>query len=322
MAPALHLYLFLLCLSCVLHGYSAQKIASNGNWNAASTWAPFGSPSNGDTVNIPPGVSVSVNCNCGVYSDMQINVEGSLHFPGGRKIRLSSNGSFNVYTGGVVSGSNNGDKLVIDGSAVWTGSMPNIEGPVTCGPDGCLPNAVLPITLISFLVKEQGGMQFLEWKTASETNCDVFTLEKSYDGFQWDFYSELACSIRSNDVKTYEVPIDAGPKECYYRLSQTDIDGTLVYLDILSVNARQGEDKNGLEVFPVPASAWVQLRDDFPFRSVIIYDQYGRLLHEYRVAEDPLELSLDISSLLPGHYVLSAISASGLMQTRRLIVQR
>jgi hypothetical protein len=94
----------------------------------------------------------------------------------------------------------------------------------------------MPIELISFAGKVDGGIVNLKWSTASEVNNDYFTIEKSEDGFTFDAVGYVDGYGNSNEVLYYEY-VDENPYQLtYYRLKQTDYDGAYSYSSIIKVS--------------------------------------------------------------------------------------
>lgn len=93
--------------------------------------------------------------------------------------------------------------------------------PLTPSPDS---NA-LPVELVRFTSVQQGNDIALTWLTASESNNDYFTLEKSIDNLDYYTLGEIKGEGNSNSLNSYTFQ-DANPSEFnYYRLKQTDFDG-------------------------------------------------------------------------------------------------
>ncbi len=92
----------------------------------------------------------------------------------------------------------------------------------------------LPVELTAF-TGIKGNV--LSWTVDSETNCDYYTVERSTNGTDWTEVSQVnAVNANSYTVKddNYENVIN------YYRLSQTDSDGskTIFENEIVSINNR------------------------------------------------------------------------------------
>ena len=84
----------------------------------------------------------------------------------------------------------------------------------------------LPIELISFTGDNYGDFNILKWLTATETNNDYFTLEKSYDGVAFDIVAKVDGSGNSLQIKRYSFTDNKLLNDItYYRLKQTDFNG-------------------------------------------------------------------------------------------------
>ena len=127
--------------------------------------------------------------------------------------------SSNYNCGGVGVDLEEDDFVIDDGNCSWT----IIEGDWDCPQEG----AVLPITLVSFDVTHEFGVNIIEWVTATETNNWYFTLENSNDGINWEFLAQIEGAGNSSSPKTYTFrheDFDTGLIN-YYRLKQMDYDG-------------------------------------------------------------------------------------------------
>jgi hypothetical protein len=88
--------------------------------------------------------------------------------------------------------------------------------------------STLPIELVSFEAKPTiYNTVDLTWVTASELNNDFFTIERSIDGLNWEIVDTLSGAGTTNQENNYKLT-DKRPHFglSYYRLKQTDFDGT------------------------------------------------------------------------------------------------
>ena len=102
----------------------------------------------------------------------------------------------------------------------------------------CTPLVIpLPIELVTFNGKSQGKRNLLNWTTASETNNDYFTVEKSPDALSFQPLTKVAGAGNSSTTLNYST-YDDNPINgvTYYRLKQTDYNGKFTYSSIISVN--------------------------------------------------------------------------------------
>ena len=100
----------------------------------------------------------------------------------------------------------------------------------------------LPITLVSFTGKAEGDVVRLEWVTASEQNNSHFTVERSRDGIAFEDILMVPGAGNSQSMLYYH-DLDRSPYDGinYYRLRQTDHDGTTETSGMISVVFSGGE---------------------------------------------------------------------------------
>lgn len=97
----------------------------------------------------------------------------------------------------------------------------------------------LPIELVTFYGDKKQYENILNWTTASEINNSFFTIEKSYDGLDFEFVGNQEGSSPSMQIVNYSLT-DYNIRETinYYRLKQTDFDGKFVYSKTISIDNR------------------------------------------------------------------------------------
>lgn len=96
----------------------------------------------------------------------------------------------------------------------------------------------MPVELMVFNGKLISGAVELNWATASETNNDYFTIERSIDGISFEEIGFVQGAGNSNNVLEYKYSDYTSIEEAYYRLKQTDFDGEFSYSGIIKVDAK------------------------------------------------------------------------------------
>lgn len=208
----------------------------DGDWNDPSSWSCGAVPQCGDTIVINFGDKITIDDQINLDECPEhtvINVEGELAFTNGNKLTLGCNSTFSISPDGIVykDGPGGGNSTLIEqcGSNIWTASDGDFEGPYNWG-------GGLPIELISFNAKANIDHVLLRWVTASETNNDYFTIEKSKDGLVFTPIAIIEGAGNSSTEITYQEK-DLNPLHgvSYYRLKQTDFNGDTSYSKIKSV---------------------------------------------------------------------------------------
>lgn len=171
--------------------------------------------------------------------------------------------------------------------------------------------SLLPIELISFSGSHQQDYNTIEWVTSIETNLDLFTLERSTDGLEWNaVYSTPGRNKKQ--VNTFYSFYDygyTGGTINYYRLKQTDHDGTINYSTIVAIEAAAPTQTHVENLHPNPASGDMYL-DLFTGAKgeakVHIMDITGKSVKDEVVHVEPgkNELAVNLDGLREGIYML------------------
>lgn len=91
----------------------------------------------------------------------------------------------------------------------------------------------LPIEFVSF----DGNLDSLWWESASEFNNDYYTISHSLDGYTFKDVEYVNGFVYSIEPKRYSIKNTEG--QGYFKLSQTDKDGTKTELDIIFIQEQK-----------------------------------------------------------------------------------
>lgn len=228
-------------------------------------------------------------------------------------ISLSGASSYNVTsttgTNGTVSGSFTDGPFalgtgysytVVDASNQLCG-LNTSQSNITC--------VVTSVELVSFdgRALEAGNEVF--WTTGSEDQSDFFTIERSFDGENFQAVGTVKAAGNSSIAKSYSF-LDAEPKAGvnYYRLTETDLDGTTkVVSNVISIESRIS--LNITNIFPVPASDLVNIEFDANTTStrVELFDITGKLItaFNYSSVEGANLIPVQIGDYAVGTYFIT-----------------
>ncbi len=187
----------------------------------------------------------------------------------------------------------------------------------------CVPGSthgqctLLPLEWLEFSVKPGGeGTAVLLWKTGYETDIDYFVIERSFDGRVFTSIGQQASLGNSQEETAYNF-IDEEVKgaEAYYRIKAVDLDGTVSYSTVRSVN---WQTSNGLEVtlYPNPATSVLYLSLATTNLSELSWDiqnLQGQVLQQgnYPTPITAEILELPLANLPAGAYLLRLRSPKG-----------
>jgi hypothetical protein len=179
----------------------------------------------------------------------------------------------------------------------------------------------LPIELIDFKGKCNGDSKELIWTTATETNNDYFTLERSINGTDWSYLAKIKGAGNSNQNLSYSYSDKASGDDLYYRLKQTDFNGQSETFDPIVVNCSETNDKN-ISIFPNPFQSLINISlSDFGDQKITlnIYDMFGKLIENSDYSSSggfDNNISLELGSLPSGVYFMEIIAADYVKSTK------
>ncbi len=162
----------------------------------------------------------------------------------------------------------------------------------------------------------------LKWVTTNERENQIFTIEKSTDDANFTMMQTLEGKGISRFPNTYTVTDDSSQIEgiTYYRLTQYDVFGEVVFTEIKKVN-RVIEPQFEVSVQPNPVSESTTVNIDNTLGEEIqigIYDLTGKIVYEQKIISEfgNQEISLPFGLLNSGIYVLSVRSGNHVVNTK------
>lgn len=188
--------------------------------------------------------------------------------------------------------------------------------PMNSLPGSC-SDLALPVSLLSFEGKAAPEGARLSWSTATEHNNDFFTLERSTDGRRFQAIAQIEGAGFAQETQHYAfTDREHGPGLNYYRLWQTDYDGTQTMIGQLSLrfpsigaslSVQQPVQGNLLQLaYQSSQAGEVELR---------LLDSSGRFLAQWQLDSRPGQNNweLPLQNWPAGTYCLQALQGSSLV---------
>ena len=169
---------------------------------------------------------------------------------------------------------------------------------------------ILPVNFISFTGRLADNKALLNWSTATEINNKGFEVEKSRDGQLFTGIGFVPGTSNSSGVNTYQytdTKIVSGAT--YYRLKQTNLDGSFTYSPIIRLDFSQFK----WTVFgnPVTSHTWIELQLDKKAKVAIqVFATDGKLIETIdkgTVSPGTYSIPLPLLNAPPGIYMVSLL---------------
>lgn len=174
----------------------------------------------------------------------------------------------------------------------------------------------LPIELLYFDAICNIGKVNISWATASQTNNDYFTIERSVDAINFEIIGTIDGAGNSNQTTSYSfIDTEPLPDISYYRLKQTDFDRKFKYFKLIAATC----DSNfpTIKIYPNPNTGSFILESKELNSQLIILNPLGQKVLEQKITS--IKTDIDLSNLSKGIYYLQ-LSSAKLNTTKRISI--
>lgn len=189
----------------------------------------------------------------------------------------------------------------------------------------------LPVELIGFKAFCENGNVTFNWETTVEINNDYFTLEKSNDLITFIPVRIVEGFGNSNEIKYYStIENNYSNGVTYYRLKQTDYDGSFSISNAIAVT-KCSTEKNNIEIslYPNPAKEKLNIQinsQSFTDVEFIITDMLSKVICVQTIDLNSriVEKTINIDFILSGIYIVKIIDkqTKEIIFTKKLIIQK
>lgn len=239
--------------------------------------------------------------------------------------------------GGISVGQNNGtlwkdlgdvaSAYLCTGSSYWGSTRSNTFTSFS-GNKFVLANTGTPsglaVTLSQFSAVAKNKSVHIFWKTSTETNCDHFVVEHSFDGEEFTPIGFVNGNGNSATDKFYSA-VDSAPYPTisYYRLKQVDFNGASWYSEVVSVRM---DENSFTAVYPNPASDYCNIMIDRSkdiATDIAFYDILGNkvLTRQVTPFSDNELIQIDLKEkIAPGLYFL-AVTNTRINSSNKIIIK-
>ncbi len=186
----------------------------------------------------------------------------------------------------------------------------------------------IPVELISFNASVIDGGVRIEWATATETNNAGFALERSNDEKNYEtvtYQKGSGTSTIKNIYSFVDETVEYGVY--YYRLKQSDYNGSSKYLNVLTVDVGSPKQFSLSQNYPNPFNPSTNIKYTVPEKSNIklaVYDVLGRevevLVNESKEA-GTYEITFDAKNLTSGIYFYE-LKTNNFNKTNKMILAK
>lgn len=167
--------------------------------------------------------------------------------------------------------------------------------------------AILPVSSLDVVGKNNGNENLINWSTASEQNTSYYAVEASLNGIEFKEAGRVLAAGNSNSLTTYNfVHREINQQSYYYRIKQVDADGKIAYSKTIRINVARFKTAT---LYPNPVKDKTTISFSLQQSSSItvnITNASGLLIKTIgqRYTKGDHKMHLDLSMLPAGSYNL------------------
>lgn len=167
----------------------------------------------------------------------------------------------------------------------------------------------LPVEILGFSANCQNQSIVLNWSVATQLNNDIFILERSSDGKNWENLTSIKGAGTTNTLMNYEFK-DAAPyaEVTYYRLAQIDSDGKRNELKTIAVKGCDSEPIKMLYYTFSEHKTVIKIQSSYSDRiEIFLFNENGQTVARkvQNISNNIQEIEIDCPQLNTGIYMLS-----------------
>lgn len=217
----------------------------------------------------------------------------------------------------------------------WLNEGHNVTGTLTAGSVtsevisawspftlGAIPEAGLPVTLISFNARAVENNALIEWQTTSEDNASHFEIERSLDARVFQKIGTVDAAGNSNALQKYNFTDRAFGNQgqtVYYRLRSVDLDGTFSLTRAVSLQPRGAGRFAGVYPNPARKTGMVTVSSGIPAGEVSLWDMLGRKVPVRTSSLSDGSVQVSLNGVGSGMYLLKLTTSQGVVNHKLVI---
>lgn len=293
---------------------STCESTANGTWVTDGIWDCGSAPSDPgncvDTIIIGEHTYIDDHVDLTGCPPIVLIVDDTLRFKSGKKLYLPIGSTVIVHVGGYLvpeGGGGNSNQLTIDQPSGPDDVFWNAGDGVLTG------SSTLDVELVSFKATKLESSVHMYWTTRSELNNDYFTIERSIDGYNFEHIGTVAGAGNSSAEINYSY-LDNNNMDglYYYRLKQTDFDGSETFSKVLKVTISSDLE---ISLYPNPTTDFFSLAGKLN-GNINIYSAAGNLV---RTIDNYEGQFISVEFLDRGVYLVT-YEVNGKLKTTKLIL--
>ncbi|MCU0429345.1 MAG: glycoside hydrolase family 9 protein [Cytophagaceae bacterium] len=205
------------------------------------------------------------------------------------------------------------NEIAINWNAPFVYLAAGIEYLMPCNP------ITLPVNFVTVAAIQQGEKNKITWTTQQEVGVQVFLVQRSWDGINFETIGKVPAQGRSEQVQHYAWDDFYSPiGKIYYRIVEQNLDNREFASPIFALQA----PSNLISIYPNPSKGNFTVERSYAQKEVLeIFNGIGEKVYEIILSENETRTNIDLSQAPKGYYVLRCTQADARVEMRRMVLE-
>jgi hypothetical protein len=303
--------LLIMSVSSFARTYSSYTANKSGYWKALSTWTIV-NRNDGiqkDKFIIPAGITIVADddVNKMGLDNVELQISGVLQLAPSAILYFGAESKIDIYASGSIAGNGASQRIFIGGVSKYTGNTDkNLSGPLyaDASTTGFTSYALMSVNFISFAGSMNNDNTIsLKWSVSNEVNNKHYEVE-ARNSSEWAKIGLVAANANAASTNSYKFNTkDAKAGTTAFRLKQVDLDGTVHYSNIITINNKQALAQT--KIFAANRKVNIQLPGEVKQTvAVKVMNLNGFVVASQSFNQPASNLSLSLNHLNAGTYVV------------------
>lgn len=315
---------YLIVLSVLLFNFGFANpvitvVQNNGSWKSSATWDKNRKPTDGDTVVVPAGKTIIVN-SWETLNNVDIKVFGTLKLAGlFTGLGLNSSSKIKLYDGAMIQATWDYVQYITIGST-YLFYEGRVTGPLLGTSAGFSSFTPLPVKFESFTVTRNNSDVLIQWSTSQEINADMYQIERSLDGSNWNTIAYVSAVGNSSAASNYSfTDRNLSAKIAYYRIKEADIEGNTSFTAVKWIKMETASATSDIRIAASQNKVILQfprqVRGSLMVRFVSLN---GQVMDQQAISNAAGQVVLN--SKLSGNYIISVSNGQDINTAKQVIL--
>ena len=314
-------YLFVLSAFFFISAFASpiNDNVNNGYWKNGSTWDKGRKPKDGDTIIIPAGKTVIVN-SMETLNNVLIKVYGKIQFSGiFTELQLNSSSSIIVYNNASIEATIDYLQYIVIGST-YVFYEGTVSGPVIGSVSGFNTFNPLPVKFVGFTVTKKNNDALVQWSTAQEMNANMYEVERSFDGNNWNTIAYVSAIGNSTTTSNYSfTDKNISSKITYYRIKEVDVDGKTSFTTVQSIKADINAKVSDIKIAAIQNKVLLQFPMQVKGNLVVRFISMSGQVADQQYIANPVG-QVVLNSKVSGNYIISVSNGQDINTAKQVIL--